>query len=239
MAYSAIKQLSLFWNERADVFALTNLLAQRDTETVFSNVQEAAIEVLAKTWVNSPTALETLKNCALNNRNFRGRWRALKEISNFCGIQSEEILVFLLKCAADDPFIPMHDSNRNPRQAAVESIIKCYRDNDYVLPFLLIRAENDLDSRVRGFILSQIGIYWRDNPSVSLFLQKQAVSDPYGLDGSHEIRTLNPRKTALDALLKHYPEQPKTFEILKERVKHDPDEKLRQWAKQKIKGFLE
>ncbi|HEY9708590.1 MAG TPA: hypothetical protein V6D48_10350 [Oculatellaceae cyanobacterium] len=37
----------------------------------------------------------------------------------------------------------------NPRQTALEAVIKQYRDNPQTLPFLQDRAENDPDEKVR------------------------------------------------------------------------------------------
>ncbi len=53
--------------------------------------------------------------------------------------------------AVSDSFERDHPSNRNPRQYALEAIIKQYPDNPQTLPLLQDRAENDPDEQVREF----------------------------------------------------------------------------------------
>jgi hypothetical protein len=41
-------------------------------------------------------------------------------------------------------------------------------------------------------------------------------------------------RKALEALLTHYPNHPKTLELLRDRAGNDPDEQLREWAKEQL-----
>jgi hypothetical protein len=45
---------------------------------------------------------------------------------------------------------------------------------------------------------------------------------------------LNPRRKALEVMLKQYSDRPKTLEILRDRFANDPDEKVRQFAQKKL-----
>jgi len=58
---------------------------------------------------------------------------------------------FLYNCALNDPFDRKEDRKDNPRQLALEIIIKQYRDRPQILPLLQDRAENDSDEKVREF----------------------------------------------------------------------------------------
>ena len=54
-------------------------------------------------------------------------------------------------CALNDPFERKEDYEDNPRQLALEIIIKQYPDRPQTLPLCKDRAENDPDEKVREF----------------------------------------------------------------------------------------
>jgi len=141
------------------------------------------------------------------------------------------LFAFLLNCAENDPFIPLHSSNRNPRQAALETILSCYAEHPEILTFIMDRAKHDSDGRVRSYILSKLPVYWKEDPSVFDFLCQQAVLDSYQIG---KVKRPNPRKAALESLLTHYSSHPKTFEQLCDRALNDPDEQLREWAQEQL-----
>jgi len=227
---SAIQQLTKEWKDKPETFFIIKKFANLDVESAFSNVQEVAIGEFTN-WIESQETVEIIKKIAGCNKNFRGRWRALKELSKCYKSHSEDLFTFLLDRAENDPFVPLHSSSRNPRQAALETILDCYTEHPNALAFIMNRAENDSDGRVRSYILSKLPIYWEEEPSVFDFLCQRAVSDAYQTD---EVKRLNPRKAALESLLTHYPTNLKTLELLRDRALNDPDEQLREWAKEQL-----
>jgi hypothetical protein len=58
---------------------------------------------------------------------------------------------FLCDRALNDPFERKEDRGDNPRQLALEIIIKQYRNHPQTLPLLQDRAENDSDEQVQEF----------------------------------------------------------------------------------------
>ena len=48
----------------------------------------------------------------------------------------------------------------------------------------------------------------------------------------------NPRQTALEFLVRYYPDHPKTRELLQDRAHNDNDEQLRDWAAQQLRACL-
>jgi hypothetical protein len=56
-------------------------------------------------------------------------------------------------------------------------------------------------------------------------------SHPRSLKRENEYQT-NPRQTALEAILEYYSDKPQTLELLKAISKSDPDEKLKEFAKE-------
>ena len=72
------------WKDKSETFFIVKKFAKLDVESAFSNVQEVAIGELAHNWSSSQEAIEILKEIAVNNKNFRGRWKALKQLSKCC-----------------------------------------------------------------------------------------------------------------------------------------------------------
>jgi hypothetical protein len=63
---------------------------------------------------------------------------------------------FLCDRALHDPFERKEDREGNPRQLALEIIIKQYRDHPQTLPLLQDRAKNDSDEKVREFVQKKL-----------------------------------------------------------------------------------
>jgi hypothetical protein len=63
---------------------------------------------------------------------------------------------FLCDRAVNDPFERKEDWENNPRQLALEIIIKQYRDRPQTLPLLQDRAKNDSDEKVREFVQKKL-----------------------------------------------------------------------------------
>ena len=70
---------------------------------------------------------------------------------------------FLCDRALNDPFERKEDREDNPRQLALEIIIKQYRDRPQTLPLLQDRAENDPDEKVREFAQKKLEQLERQN----------------------------------------------------------------------------
>jgi hypothetical protein len=63
---------------------------------------------------------------------------------------------FLCNRALNDPFERKEDWENNPRQLALEIIIKQYPNHLQTLPLLHDRAENDPDENVREFATEEL-----------------------------------------------------------------------------------
>lgn len=64
------------------------------------------------------------------------------------------------------------------------------------------------------------------------FLCDRAVHDPFQRKYDWET---NPRQVALQAIIQQYPEHPHTLQLLCDRAENDPDEKVREFAKKKLR----
>ena len=65
------------------------------------------------------------------------------------------------------------------------------------------------------------------------FLCDRAVNAPYPLAGE-ENKTPNPRQITLAIIIKEYPNHPQTLPLLHDRAENDPDEKVREFVKNKL-----
>lgn len=66
------------------------------------------------------------------------------------------------------------------------------------------------------------------------FLCDRALNDPFEREKDWHI---NPRQTALEIIIKQYPDHPQTLPLLQDRAENDPDEKVREFARDKLENW--
>ena len=125
----------------------------------------------------------------------------------------------------------LNDQNWAVRRVAVEAIGQGWKDDPDTLPWLKERALNDQDEYVRSAAVQAIGQGWRDDLQTFDFLCDRAIHDPFEREEDWQA---NPRQTALEAILKHYRDKPQTVDLLKVISQNDSDEKLKEFAKEKL-----
>jgi hypothetical protein len=104
------------------------------------------------------------------------------------------------------------------------------------LPLLKDRALNDQNANVRMAAVQEIAKGWKDDLQTFDFLCDRAIHDPFKRGYDWQI---NPRQTALEGILKHYSDKPQTLKLLKEISNNDPDEKLKEFAKEELTKLSE
>ena len=72
---------------------------------------------------------------------------------------------------------------------------------------------------------------FKDDPDLFHFWCDRALKDPFNRGSDWQD---NPRQTALNILLKQYPKQAKTVEVLQECAQNDSDNKIRKWAAEQL-----
>jgi predicted NACHT family NTPase len=147
----AVQVLAQGWKDDPDTLPLLKSLAQSNES---ARVRKAAVQALAQGWKDNFDTLAIVKSCAVSDVNECLRERVLQELAH--GWKDEPwMFEFLCDRAVNDPFKRGNESFRafknNPRQTALEIIIKQYSDQPQTLPLLQDRAENDLDEKVREF----------------------------------------------------------------------------------------
>jgi len=72
---------------------------------------------------------------------------------------------------------------------------------------------------------------WKHDPGMFEFLSDLALHDPFERRYSDQD---NLRQIALEAIIKNYPDHPQTRKLLSDRAQNDPDEQVREFAKQQL-----
>jgi hypothetical protein len=84
---------------------------------------------------------------------------------------------------------------------------------------------------VRYSAIQELARGWKDEPGIFEWLGDIAIDHPFERQSKFQN---NPRKAALEIMVKQYPDRPKTLEILRDRFANDPDEQVRQFAQKKL-----
>jgi hypothetical protein len=97
------------------------------------------------------------------------------------------------------------------------------------------RAQTDDDWNVRSAAVKELAYNFKDETGILQLFCHVAINDPFKhSESEYGQYETNPRQTALEAILKHYPNHPQTLPLLRDRTQNDPDEKLREWAKEEL-----
>ena len=100
-----------------------------------------------------------------------------------------------------------------------------------VLELLKQRVVSDDNWNVRVEAVRQIATGWKNEPGIFELFYQVALNNPFKRRYDFED---NPLQTALEAIVKQYPDHPQTLPLLQDRAANDPDEQLREWAKKKL-----
>jgi HEAT repeat protein len=150
----AVQKLACGWKDDPDTLLFLKTHALSDE---YWAVRRVAVQELARGWKNDPDTLPILKQRAQSDDDWVVRGAVVQELAK--GWKDEPwMFEFLCDRALNDPFErqedwedTQEDWEDNPRQLALEIIIKQYRDHPQTLPLLQDRAENDPDEKVREF----------------------------------------------------------------------------------------
>ncbi|MEA5602058.1 hypothetical protein, partial [Nostoc sp. UHCC 0252] len=75
--------------------------------------------------------------------------------------------------------------------------------------------------------------HFRNQPKLFEIYYNCAVNDSFE-DRHNSLFNSNPRRVALEIIIKQFPQHPQTLPLLRDRAANDPDEKVRNFAQQKL-----
>ncbi|WP_017659988.1 HEAT repeat domain-containing protein [Baaleninema simplex] len=123
------------------------------------------------------------------------------------------------------------DEHSDVRRAAVSALAAHFEDEE-TRSLLLERVRRDEHSDVRSTALKAIAYTQAPTPQTFDLLCDVARHDPFVRE--YDTHT-NPRQTALELLLDRFPNKLlETVILLRDRAQNDPDEKLQNWAQEKL-----
>ena len=246
------------WNDDQITFTWLKRTSQNHK---FWIVRWLSTKLLAR-WRDEPETLPFLKNICISKGNWATRQGAIEALIDGWEDTPEILEIFYQvihsvdeialdvnpRAAALRGFVKIGKNNSEAfqllktkatsqsehwwiRMTAVRELAKGWRDSLDVLDFLRSLAVEDPKETVRAEILKILMENLGRQLILFDFFCSCVIHDTFEREREHQ---LNPRQTALEALLTHYPTHPKTIELLRDRAANDPDEQLREWAQEEL-----
>ncbi|MEH2040129.1 HEAT repeat domain-containing protein, partial [Nostoc sp.] len=124
------------------------------------------------------------------------------------------------------------DDDNDVRGAAVQGLANNFKDDPDTKTWLKERATQDDHEDVRGVAVQQLAKYFKYQPELFDIFHNCAVDDSFERKEKDET---NPRRIALEIIIKQFPQHPQTLPLLCDRAENDPDEQVRKFAQKKLK----
>jgi len=216
----AVRQIATGWKNEPGILELLKQSVVSDDDRL---VRHEAVRQIATGWKNEPGILELLKQWVVSDEDSDVRSEAVRQIAT--GWKNEPGILDLLKQRV------VSDEHSDVRLEAVRQIATGWKNEPGILELLKQRVVSDENSDVRLEAVRQIATGWKHEPGIFELFYRVALNDPF--QRKYEFQD-NPLQTALEAIVKHYPDHPQTLPLLQDRAANDPDKQLREWAKKKL-----
>ncbi|MBD2488653.1 NACHT domain-containing NTPase [Aulosira sp. FACHB-615] len=220
---AAVQELARGYKDDPDTLTILKHRANNDDD---NDVRQAAVQELARGYKDDPDTLTILKHRANNDDNGDVRYAAVQELAR--GYKDDPDTLSWLKDRATN------DDNWDVRRAAVQELARGYKDDPDTLTILKHRANNDDNWDVRRAAVQELSKYFKNRPELFDIYYNCAVNDPFQREDSFES---NPRQTALEIIIKQFPQYPQILPLLRDRAENDSDEKVREYAEKQLKRW--
>ncbi|MEH2456748.1 HEAT repeat domain-containing protein [Nostoc sp.] len=128
------------------------------------------------------------------------------------------------------------DNDEYVRGAAIEALASNFKDDPDTHSILKDRATADNHGDVRCAAIQALAKYFRNQPELFEIYYNCAMNDSF--EGSDDPWfNPNPRRVALEIIVKQFPQYPQTLPLLRDKAANDPDEEVREFAQQKLKEW--
>ncbi|TYQ27829.1 NACHT domain-containing protein [Pseudanabaena sp. UWO311] len=149
---AAVQAISEVWKDGSDTLPWLKDRALNDQNYY---VRKAAVQAISEVWKDDSDTLPLLKDRALNDQDNDVRMAAVQEIAK--GWKDDlQTFDFLCDLAIHDPFKRAEDWETNPRQTALEGILKHYSDKPQTLELLKTVSNNDRDEKLKEFAKEEL-----------------------------------------------------------------------------------
>ena len=119
------------------------------------------------------------------------------------------------------------------RRAAIQALASNFKDHPDTRSFLKDRATADDDGNVRRAAIQALAKHFRNQPKLFEIYYNCAVNDSFE-DMHNSTFNPNPRRVALEIIIKQFPQHPQTLPLLRDKVENDPDQEVRKFAQEKL-----
>ncbi|MEH2399682.1 HEAT repeat domain-containing protein [Nostoc sp.] len=218
---AAVQELANHFKDDPDT---KTWLKERATQDDNSDVRGAAVEELAKNFKDDPDTKFILKEHATQDDHWFVRRAAVQELAN--NFKDDPDTKSILKQRATQ------DDNWDVRGAAVEELANHFKDDPDTKSILKQRATQDDNWEVRYAAVQELAKHFKYQPELFDIYHNCAVDDSFERKQEHET---NPRRIALEIIIKQFPQYPQTLTLLRDRTVNDPDEQVREFAQKKLK----
>ncbi|MGF1991229.1 MAG: HEAT repeat domain-containing protein [Nostoc sp. ZfuVER08] len=198
---------------------------ERATQDTHEDVQGAAVRALAQNFKDDPDTKSILKERATQDTHENVRDAAVRALAqNFK--DDPDTKTFLKERATQD-------THEDVRGAAVRELAQNFKDDPDTKTFLKERAIQDNHEDVQGAAVRELAQHFKYQPELLEIYYHCAVYNAF--KGSHNLRLKpNPRRIALEIIIKQFPQDDQTLPLLRDRAENDPDEKVREFAQKKL-----
>ena len=121
-------------------------------------MRREALQQIATGWKQEPGILDLLKQRVVFDESWEVRREAVRQIVTGWKQKPGTFEIFYDN-ALNDPFERKYEFQDNPRQIALEAIVKQYLDHPQALPLLKDRAENDPDEQLQEWAKKKLQQY--------------------------------------------------------------------------------
>ncbi|MEH2081854.1 MAG: HEAT repeat domain-containing protein [Nostoc sp.] len=187
-------------------------------------VRRTAVRELAQNFKDDPDIKSILKERATQDNHENVRRAAVQELAQ--NFKDDPNTKSILKERA------IQDNHENVRRAAVQELAQNFKDDPDTKTWLKQRATQDDKWEVRGAAVQQLSKYFKYQPELFDIYHNCAVNDSFERKEDYET---NPRRIALEIIIKQFPQHPQSLPLLRDRTENDPDEQVREFAQKKLK----
>ena len=145
---AAVSAIASYYKETPQILPWLQQIAVSDEN---ERVRGETVSAIAYLYQENPQILLWLQQRAASDENEDVRWKAVEGLSKYWG-HEPGIFDLLYDCTINHPFQRKSEWENNPRQTALEALLKHHHHNLQTLVKLLHdRAENDSDWKLRVF----------------------------------------------------------------------------------------
>ncbi|AVH61959.1 HEAT repeat domain-containing protein [Nostoc sp. 'Peltigera membranacea cyanobiont' N6] len=218
---AAVEELANNFKDDPDT---KTILKERATHDDHEDVRGAAVQGLANNFKDDPDTKTILKERATHDDHEDVRGAAVQGLAN--NFKDDPDTKTILKERAT------HDDHEDVRGIAVRELADNFKDDPDTKTILKERATHDDNWNVRRAAVQELAKYFKYQPELFDIYHNCAVNDSFERKEKNET---NPRRIALEIIIKQFPQHPQTLPLLRDRTENDPDEQVREFAQKKLK----